>query len=107
MAKLQVARSVDQIKKKFENCKTNARKRKLYLTKMKQTGGGKLTNQEKRIAESDAYEDLALKMGESAIGSMPRNDSDAGSSTAVANTLQSSQNFMDIGEISNHRRIQS
>lgn len=47
------------------------------LQKQKITGGGKLTKAEERIVQSQAYTDLALKLGNSATGNDARSDSDA------------------------------
>lgn len=47
------------------------------LSKQKITGGGSLTSEERHIISSPVYEDLVLKLGISAVGNDPRNDSDA------------------------------
>lgn len=55
--------------------------------KIKQTGGGSLSNAERQVVEWQSYSDLILKMGESASGNEPRNDSDA-ASTDLSKTLK-------------------
>lgn len=57
--------------------KQQARKRKVILDKQKLPDGDALTNQEKRLIESEAYEDWFAKLGASASGNDPRNDSDS------------------------------
>lgn len=52
------------------------------MEKMKATGGGSLTKQEKRLVQSTAYQDLVLKLGISATGNEARSDSDALSTKA-------------------------
>lgn len=47
------------------------------------TGGGMLSDKEKRIAESNLYSDVATRMGISASGNVPRFDSDSVSSNDV------------------------
>lgn len=91
--KFQVDRTVGQIKKKFENIKGKARKRKGYIMKIKKTGGGSLSNAERQVVEWQSYSDLILKMGESGSGNEPRNDSDAAitptkTSTDLSKTLK-------------------
>lgn len=88
--------TVDYYKTKFKNIKSKARTRQVLVEKQKRTGGGSLTNAEKRIISSPAYTDLALKLGISASGNEPRTDSDALSSNCQAPT-QRLQNIL-VGE---------
>lgn len=62
---------------KYKNAKNHARKRSQLIAKQNATGGGRLTNQEQKIVDSAMYGDLALKLGNSAIGNDARGDSDA------------------------------
>lgn len=68
---------VEYYKNKFRNIKTAARKRHAITQKLKQTGGGSLTKEEKRIVTGPEYADLILKLGKSAVGCEARADSDA------------------------------
>lgn len=57
--------------------KKNARRRRALTEKLQRaTGGGRLTDAERKIVESNLYGDLVAKMGISAIGSGARFDSD-------------------------------
>lgn len=68
---------MEYYKTKFKNVKENARKRRQYIAKQKITGGGRLTRQEQRIIQSNAYSDLVIRLGVSASGNDSRNDSDS------------------------------
>lgn len=82
----QAKNTADYYKKKFENIKKKARQRETLVKKQLQTGGGQLTKAEQRIVQSQAYTDLALKLGISASGNEARGDSDAGSNDPIAPT---------------------
>lgn len=55
----------------------NARDREIYKKEIRRTGGGTLTAKQTKIANNLLYEDLASKLGVSAIGNTARFDSDA------------------------------
>lgn len=92
---------MDYYKKKFEHVKAKARKRESYVKEQKQTGGGKLSRDKQRVISSPAYTDLALNLGKSAFGNLPRLDSDEQESLIqppterLRNILQSAY-FFDI-----------
>lgn len=76
--------------------KEKARKRNHLLQKQKVTGGGKLSNQEKRIVESQAYSDLVAKLGISASGNDARNDSDSQAVASQAPTGRLQTAMIDL-----------
>lgn len=78
--------SVKYYAKKFKNVKQKARQRDVLVKKQLETGGGTLTKAEQKIVQSQAYADLATKLGISAFGNVARTDSDASSSNLVAPT---------------------
>lgn len=82
----QAKNDVDYYKKKFENVKKKARQRENLLKKLSETGGGQLSKSDQRIVQSQAYTDLALKLGVSASGNEARADSDAGLTSPIAPT---------------------
>lgn len=104
---MQTNNAADYYKKKFDNIKKKARQREVLLQKQKQTGGGQLTKAEQRIVESQAYTDLALKLGKSAVGNEPRSDSDAVSETNLTAPTKRLQNILDCENERNETMIEN
>lgn len=77
---MKVNRSLQTIKNKWKNIKSNARRRDNLVKKSQnETGGGKLTRGEERIVKSNLLGDVATRLGVSARGSDARFDSDSNS----------------------------
>lgn len=78
----QAQRPVEYFVTKFKNLKQLARTVDATIKKQNITGGGSLSNQEKRIIKSPGYLELAKKMGKSASGNV------AGDSDSADNKIQ-------------------
>lgn len=104
----QFNRNVDFLQTKWKHIKANARRRnQLIRQSQTQTGGGKLSEAEKRIISSQLYSDIVDRLGASASGVAPRFDSDSTSSstafvdppTTRLRRTRSTVSFVDADEI--------
>lgn len=94
----QAQRPVEYFVTKFRNLKQLARSVDATIKKQSITGGGSLTNQEKRIIKSPGYLELAKKLGKSASGNVAR-DSDSTNSNISAPTKRTVRLFSTDGEL--------
>lgn len=72
----QFNRNVDFLQTKWKHIEANARRWNQHIRQSQaQTGGGKLSEAEKRIISSQLYSDIVDRLGASASGVAPRFDS--------------------------------
>lgn len=76
--------------------KQTARTVDAAIKKQSITGGGKLSNQERRIIQSPGYLELAKKLGKSASGNVAR-DSDSADIDIQPPTKRTERLFSDAG----------
>lgn len=78
--------------------KALAKKRKALSAAMNKTGGGTLSNIERRVVDSLLYEDVASRLGIAAEGLLPRLDSDANAEELIEPPTKRLANVMKSPE---------